>query len=62
MLQGKPVLTDFDVVREAGGPDRTLVRQFTHVGVKQDLTITLTPSPGAPLPDPILSGVEIIAE
>ncbi|KPL02256.1 MAG: hypothetical protein AMK75_03040 [Planctomycetes bacterium SM23_65] len=61
-LQGKPVLGDFDVVREAGGPNRTLIRTFRDVSVKSELTIVLSPSEGTDVPAPILSGVEIIAE
>ncbi|HUW55370.1 MAG TPA: malectin domain-containing carbohydrate-binding protein, partial [Planctomycetota bacterium] len=61
-IQGEKVLEDLDVVREAGGPDRTLVREFKGVKVKNDLTITLSPSEGAEVPAPVLSGIEIIAE
>jgi hypothetical protein len=55
-LQGQRVLTDFDVGKEAGGPNRALIREFKGVKVKGDLTVTLTPADGAAAP--VLCGVE----
>ncbi|MCP4639369.1 MAG: hypothetical protein GY851_03000, partial [bacterium] len=60
-VQGKKVLDDFDVVQEAGGPRRTLVREFEGVNVKDALEIELAQSGDANL-GPILSGIEILAE
>jgi hypothetical protein len=57
-LQGKEVLKDFDVVKEAGGPMRGVVKEFRGVRVKKDLTVTLSPSAGVP----VLCGVEVMAE
>jgi outer membrane protein assembly factor BamB len=57
-LQGKEVLKDFDVVKEAGGPLRGVVKEFRGVRVKKDLTVTLSPSAGVP----VLGGVEVTAE
>ena len=58
-LQGKTVLRRFDVAKEAGGRFRTLVREFRGIAVKHDLTVHLTPAPGAKVTEPVLSGVEI---
>jgi outer membrane protein assembly factor BamB len=57
-LQGKEVLKDFDIVKEAGGPLRGVVKEFRGVRVKKDLTVTLSPSAGVP----VLCGVEVTAE
>ena len=53
------MLKDLDIARETGGPNRGLVKEFKGVLVKQDLTVTLTPSGGSP---PVLCGVEVVAE
>ncbi len=57
-LQGKTVLTRLDVVAEAGGPRRPLVRTF-EVDIERELTITLTPFQKADVPETLLSGVEV---
>lgn len=59
-LQGAPVLTDFDPLVAAGGPNRTLVRQFTAVPIADNLRLDFSPSPGATRP-PLLCGVELVA-
>jgi outer membrane protein assembly factor BamB len=61
-LQGKLMLSDLDVNAEAGGPNRTLVKEFTGVRVTRDLKVTLTPSESAPVGTTLLSGVEVLAE
>jgi outer membrane protein assembly factor BamB len=61
-LQGTTVLPALDVVREAGGRLRLLVKEFTGIEVGDDLTIHLVPHSAAKNPAPILSGVEIHAE
>ena len=60
-LQGKRVLDNLNVGKEAGGPNRALVKEFKGVKVGRDLTIRLTPAdPVGPLQ--VLSGVEVVAE
>jgi outer membrane protein assembly factor BamB len=60
-LQGKRVLENLNVGKEAGGPGRALVKEFKGVKVGRDLTVRLTPAdPVGPLP--VLSGVEVVAE
>jgi outer membrane protein assembly factor BamB len=61
-LQGKVVLTDVDVVKEAGGPRRSIVKEITGVQATAQLVLRLTPSVRATDPQPILSGIEIIAQ
>lgn len=56
-LEGAPVLKDFDVVREAGGPDRPVVKEFT-IEVRGALDIAFAALAGVAL----LSGVELEAE
>ena len=59
-VQGRPALQGFDVVREAGGPRRGVVKEFRGVRVRGELTVTLTPAAGGR--EPVLSGVEVRAE
>ncbi len=57
-LQGKEVLKDFDIVKEAGGSNRALVKEFRSIPVKDNLHIELKASKGLTL----LCGLEIIME
>lgn len=61
-LQGKEVLRDFDVVREAGGPLRAVVKEFVGIQAGRDLTVKFTPAAWAEVTDAILSGVEVVEE
>ena len=58
-LQGETVLHQLDVVAEAGGPHRSVVKEFMGVRVADELAITFTPSTQR---RSILCGVEIVAE
>ena len=57
-IQGKKVLQDFDIVKEANGPNRGIVRRFEAVPVKGTLRIEFHPLSGAP----ILSGISTVQE
>ncbi len=59
-LQGQTVLEDFDVLQEAGGQYRCIVREFPNIVVEDELVITMKSTPGAEL-GPLLSGVEMLA-
>lgn len=61
-LQGKAVLAGLDVVAEAGGRQRTLVKEFRDVKVTDDLTIEFEPAASTKHAEAVLSGVEIHAE
>jgi outer membrane protein assembly factor BamB len=58
-MQGKVVVRGVDVVKEAGGRHRALVREVKGITTGKTLTLELAPQTGAP---PIISGVEIIQE
>jgi outer membrane protein assembly factor BamB len=59
-LQGKTVLTGFDIAREAGAAADVVMREFTGISIGRDLRIELVPAAGSPHP-PALSGVEFMA-
>ncbi len=71
-LQGRTVLENFDIAREAGGANRTVVREFKGINVKDDLKVALCVAGILPAPEggtrstrqaePLLCGIEIIAE
>jgi outer membrane protein assembly factor BamB len=69
-LQGQEVKKDFDIIREAGGPQRALVKEFAGIKVTKDLTVSFTTSFPASAPaqagmrsgPPVLCGIEIVAE
>ena len=60
-LQDKCVLKDFDIVKEAGGTNRTVVREFKGIEVRDDLKVSLART-AASTAEPLLCGIEIIAE
>jgi hypothetical protein len=60
-LQDKLLLENFDIVKEASGPNRSVVKEFKGIKVRDDLILTLTPMTTAQA-DPVLCGIEIIAE
>ena len=57
-VQGRTVIDRLDVVRESGGWNRAVVREFTDVRADGDIRIDLTSIHGRPL----LCGVEIVAK
>ncbi|MCC6420310.1 MAG: PQQ-binding-like beta-propeller repeat protein [Gemmataceae bacterium] len=61
-LQGREVLKAFDVAREAGGPNRSVVKEFRGVRVTDELTVTFRPSANAAVRSAVLCGVEVRAE
>ena len=56
-LQGKRVLTNFDIFAAAQGKMKCLVKEFTDVQLDGDCTLTFTSHAGRSL----LSGIEIVA-
>lgn len=58
-LQGREVLKDFDILKEAGGMHRGVVREFRGVRAHEAVTLDFAPSATEP---PVISGVELIAE
>jgi hypothetical protein len=61
-LQGKEVLSNFDIRASADAPRRTVVREFHGVKATEQLHVNLIPSADAPVQDPLLCGIEVIAE
>lgn len=63
-LQGKTVLSDFDVAAAAGGRDKAVFREFQGIEVADNLLVELVPKTSKPTPDraPILQAVEIVRE
>ena len=57
-IQGREVLKDLDVARQAGGPQRSLERQFTGVVAKDHIEVSFRAKRGLPL----ICAVEVIAE
>ena len=58
-LQGKEVLANFDLVREAGGPRRLLMREFNATPVNGRIVIALESTGSLPT---VISGVEWIRQ
>ena len=64
-LQDKTVLSKFDIVKEAGGRDAAVVKEFTGIRVDETgLRVELIPNVKEPGPDqaPLLNGIEVIRE
>jgi hypothetical protein len=59
-LQDRQVLDNLDIVRQVGGPNQLVVKEFKGIHIKDDLKVHLTPI--TPDRDPLLCGIEIIAE
>ncbi|HZN32750.1 MAG TPA: PQQ-binding-like beta-propeller repeat protein, partial [Pirellulaceae bacterium] len=61
-VQGKPALTDLDVLKEAGGRYRAIVKAVAGVQVADELQIELAPAKDARIQSSVLCGIEIQAE
>jgi len=63
-LQGEPVLKNFDIVKEAGGVNKALTKEFTGIQVKEGLQIDFecAKKDAGPLETPIINGIEMIRE
>ncbi|MCE9552373.1 MAG: PQQ-binding-like beta-propeller repeat protein [Planctomycetes bacterium] len=59
LLQGKPVLTDFSIQKEAGGINKTLVKTFENIEVRDALKLSFRRGAKSKYPA-VLSGVEIV--
>ena len=60
VLQGETVLEGFDVAREAGGPLRTVVKEFEDIAVGGLLALKLTPRSSETNRGAVLCGIEIV--
>jgi outer membrane protein assembly factor BamB len=61
-VQGRPAVAAFDVVKEAGGRNRSLVKELPGIEVADKLVIELLPAGDAQMPASVLSGIEVQAE
>ncbi len=59
-VQGRKVLSDFNISKAAGGVDKVYVKTVERIKVRDKLIINLDPA-NAAVP-PLLNGIEIIAE
>ena len=57
-LGQRKLLSNFDVAKEAGGPNRVVVKEFKKVVAVDALRLSFEASKGKPL----LSGLEVITE
>ena len=60
-MQGKAVLDNFDIVKEAGGMNKSLVKEFRGVLAAADLKLLFKAKEGSTA-KAILCGVEVVAE
>jgi len=60
-LQGQVVAEGFDVVKEAGGRNRAIIKEFKDIEAAETLTVEFVPRAASPAPDqlPILQGIEV---
>jgi len=61
-LQNNVVLKDFDIVKEAGGPRKALVREFKGIKVTDSLVVGMAPADRSRVKEPILCGIEALVE
>jgi len=59
-LNGQTMLTDFDIVAEAGAPNIGIVKTFSGIRTSDFVTVSLTPADAES--ETILCGIEIVAE
>jgi outer membrane protein assembly factor BamB len=60
-IQGQKLTLGVDIAKEAGGPNKTLVKEFKGISVDTDLLVELVPSANSKNL-PVLNGLEAILE
>jgi outer membrane protein assembly factor BamB len=60
LLMGQPVVRNLDIVKEAGGNRRTLVKEFRNIKIEKDLTVEFNSASGENMNPPVISGIEIV--
>jgi len=62
-LNGKTVLTNFDIVKEAGGPDRAIWKEFA-LDIDGDLAVDLVAEVADPTPEqmPLINGLQVLRQ
>jgi hypothetical protein len=61
-IDGKRVLSDFDIAKEAGGAGRTIIKEFHGIPTQGNIVVRLTPAAGATVRVTVICGLELIAE
>ncbi len=63
-IQGQVVATAFDAFREAGGPNKPLIKEFKGIQSDGELSVEFVPAAANPAPDeqPVLQGIEVVRE
>jgi len=61
-IQDQSLLKNFDIVKEAGGIHRNIVKSFSGIAVNKELKLKLIPSNESPQCAPLLCGIEILME
>jgi hypothetical protein len=59
IVQGRRVLNHFDIVKEAGRPNKTVVKEVHGVSVSGELRVSFRPAGSHPA---ILCGIEVVEE
>ena len=62
IVQDQQTLQDFDIVKEAKGINRSVVKSFYGIGIKDTLNIRFIPSKNSPSSESLLCGIEILME
>jgi outer membrane protein assembly factor BamB len=60
-ILGREVLKDFDIVKESGGPNRLVMREFRGIVASVEMAVTFQAGPPG-VAGPLLCGIEILAE
>jgi outer membrane protein assembly factor BamB len=61
-IQGKRVLENFDIVREAGSSRKGVVKEYGNIQVGSDLVLTFDPGGQSKNAEPIINGIEVVAD
>ncbi|KPL11331.1 hypothetical protein AMJ85_03850 [candidate division BRC1 bacterium SM23_51] len=61
-LQGALVLDDFDIAASAPSDGAAVVQEFHGIMAQNDLVVTLAPSAGSSITEPVLCGIEAVLE
>lgn len=58
LVQGNPVIEDFDIIGRAGGPRKMVVKQLKGIKADAELSFAFAPQHG----EPLICGIEVVAE
>jgi len=61
-IQGKKVLKNFDIVKEAGAPRRAVVKEFSGISAAKTLTVELSPTKSDSGLQPVLCAIQVRAD